>query len=495
VTTFRALVSAQTEVILGREDRYHSKQMEELINRVWRRNLDERSSVVRLCVSVAVGTAGAFFISLLLVPIGRVIATYRTSPLPPFAVSQVLVLVASLVLIGILNKLPRKIWLSLKLGLVPTSSWVWMLSVAVFWIAYENHRIRVAWASVALAVLVTITSHLISRGSTSDADPSQSGLLEPDLPVQENGADLLGRREIIESLVSTILLEQPGIIAVTGKYGDGKTSFLNLAIGELKKSEEIKIPVIVRFSPWLAADSNALVLSLLNSIVAEIQRSFIVPGLKGDAARYARTLLSIVPWTERLKSFVAEPSQEARIDALVNRIAKVRRRVLVVLDDLDRTEAKELETVLKLLRGSDKLSNITFLCAFEKTQVALILKTTRPDQDTTTFIEKFFPVEFRLPETEPAQLQDLFFRRIAHFLERNALPHGDLAKSIEGIWERGAGTYLRNLRRIKLFLNRIGRSLELIAHEVNIEDFIRLELVRDIEPSLYERIYRDRDRF
>ena len=73
-------------------------------------------------------------------------------------------------------------------------------------------------------------------------NPDPSGLLEPDLPVPEDGEDLLGRRELVESVVSTILLEAPAIVAVTGRYGDGKTSFLNLAIGELNKSEEIKLP-------------------------------------------------------------------------------------------------------------------------------------------------------------------------------------------------------------------------------------------------------------
>ena len=468
----------------------------ELVNRVWRRNPDRRSGVViRFCIAVLLGTVLAFLISLLSVPLGRIVAPYLRSPLPTHSFAQAFVVILSLALIAIFNKFPAKIWRSLKRGLIPISSWVWVLSVAVFWIASEHRHPKAAWGSIALATLVTVSAHLVSRRPTTNANPTVSGLLEPDLPVQENGEDLLGRGDIIESLVSTILLESPAIVAVTGKYGDGKTSFLNLAIGELKKSEEIEIPMIVRFSPWLAGDSNALVLSLLNSIVAEIERKFVVPGLRGDASRYARTLLSVVSRTERLKDLIAEPSQEGRIDALVNRIAKVRRRLLVVLDDLDRTEAKELETVLKFLRGSDKLSNITFLCAFDKNELALILKETRPHQDTKTFIEKFFPVEFELPQVEPTQLQDLFFKGIARILERNAIPHDNLLKSIEEIWDRGGSLYIRNLRRIKLFLNKIGRSLELIAREVNIEDFIRLELIRDIEPSLYEEIYRDRNHF
>src|SRR5208282_2343670 len=239
----------------------------------------------------------------------------------------------------------------------------------------------------------------------------------------------------------------------------------------------------------------ALVLSLLNSIVSEVKSKFIVPGLSADAARYARALLSAIPWTERLKDVISEPSQEGRIDALVNRVAKIRNRVLVVLDDLDRVEAEELETVFKILRGSDRLSNVTFLCVFDKKEVAIVLKKTRPQQETPTFIEKFFPLEFHLPEIASAELQSFFSEGLARVLTHHTLPDDDLTKSVERIWEGGGGQYFRNLRRVKLFLNKIGRSLQLIGGEVNVEDFIRLELIRDIEPALYDRIYRDHDRF
>jgi len=158
-------------------------------------------------------------------------------------------------------------------------------------------------------------------------------------------------------------------------------------------------------------------------------------------------------------------------------------------------EADELETVLKLLRGSDKLSNVTYLCAFERSEVAKILQKTRPQQDTLKFIEKFFPVVFPLPEIDVAQLQAFFSQGIARILEGTGLDSS--AKVAEGIWESGGAGYFQNLRRIKIFLNKISRALSLkpIVGEINIEDFLALELIRDIEPSLYVRIYRDHDRF
>ena len=456
-----------------------------------------RLSALHLLTAVAVGTVFAFLISAfhyILGSFGNRILAYLKLRLPSNAVLEVGVMLLTFLLIAVLTNLPRRVLRSLGLGLIPFD-WVWVPAVTIAWLAYEENNTRIAWASIASAALVTVVARWIGSSSAGDVGSASSGFLEPDLPVAEDGEDLLGRGELVQSVVSAILLETPAIIAVTGRYGDGKTSFLNLTVGELRKSEEIKAPIIVRFSPWMAGDSNALVLSLLNSIVAEIKHKLVVPGLGGDATRYARTLLSAVPRMERLKDLLAEPSQEERIDALVNRIRSVRRRLLVVLDDLDRMEAKELETVLKVLRGSDKLANITFLCAFDKTEVGKILKVTRPDQETPTFIEKFFPLEFRLPEIDSAQLQTLFSQRISRILERNALPQAKLSKSLEKLWQGGVGGYFQNLRRIKLFFNRVSRSLDLIADEVNIEDFIKLEVIRDTAPTVYELIYRHPEHF
>jgi KAP family P-loop domain len=468
-----------------------------LRDRIWRPFAGLVPRAPRFLIAVAAGTTVGFLISLsrALIKSGEALLKPYLLPLPADSLMQALVVLLLLLAIGLLKQLPRRTWRSLRLGLIPLQYWVWVPSIAVFWVAHESHHGLVAWSSVALAGLVTVLIDLIGRESVKVA-PDRTGALESDLPVPEGGEDLLGRRETIEGVVSKILLEQPAIIAVTGAYGEGKTSFLNLAIGELHKLVDADLPVIVRFNPWLAADSNALVLSLLNSIVARIQSEFVVPGLGADAARYARTLLSVIPKADGLKDFLAEPSQEERIDALVNRIARTCRRVLVVLDDLDRMAPGELETVFKLLRGSDKLSNITFLCSFDPKELGLILKVTRPFQDINTFIEKFFPVQFPLPKVDSSDLQDLLSRKIAAVVSPyGTAPDDSLSKSLKGIWESGASLYFGNLRRMKLFLNRISYSLERIADEVNIEDFIRLELIRDIAPDLYEKIYRSPEYF
>lgn len=440
--------------------------------------------------AVITGTALAFLIALgrpLIAPAYELLKPYLL-PFPPYARTQALIVGLLIIVTALLARVPEKIWRSLKLGLIPLEDSLWVLSTVIFWVALD---LRHAFLAIVIAGAGVLLATSVDRIIESCLKVPTKGVshVESDLPVPEGGEDLLGRRDIVDTLISTVLLEQASIVAVTGGYGDGKTSLLNLAVGEIRKLTGDDLPVIVRFSPWLAGDSNSLVLSLFNSIVAEVKNRFIVPGLGRDAARYARVLLSAIPRVERFKDFILERSQEQRIVALAEHIAKTQRRVLVVLDDLDRMGADELDTVFKILRGSDRLSNITFLCSFDKSEIARILQSTRPEQDTNKFIEKFFEVQVALPKLDSAERRHLFSERLLLILDRYGVRDEDFSKSIEKIWENGAELYFENLRRIKLFVNRIGQSLERIASEVNPNDFIRLELIRDIAPNIYELIY------
>jgi hypothetical protein len=206
-------------------------------------------------------------------------------------------------------------------------------------------------------------------------------------------------------------------------------------------------------------------------------------------------LLKIIPKLDSLKGILSEQSQEDRIHGLTRRIAATGRRILVVLDDLDRMDATELETVFKLLRGSEVFGQFTFLCSFDRTELVSILQATRPKQDVDTFTEKFFQVPMPLPPIDSTQSQGAFSSKLKDTLRRCNLSNEITDKTLGEFWESGGRDYFQNLRRIKLFLNKIDHSLARIGREVNVADFLRLELVRDVAPSVYNAIYFNPEKF
>jgi len=65
----------------------------------------------------------------------------------------------------------------------------------------------------------------------------------------------------------------------------------------------------------------------------------------------------------------------------------------------------------------------------------------------------------------------------------------EFSQHVDRLWDSGASQYFTTLRRLKLFANKISYSLQIVEGEVNFQDFITLELIRDIYPPLYESIY------
>jgi hypothetical protein len=375
---------------------------------------------------------------------------------------------------------------SLRLGLLSPIYYLWITALALFDVFIGRRHYFSAVLTLVVSACLTYVANILRER------PSPSGTIEdpidPDLPVAEDGTDLLNRAEIINGLASIVLREQPSVAALIGGYGDGKTSVLNLTIGKLKQIEEHERPVIVKFSPWLPANSNALVISLLSSIVAEIRKIYVMPGLNQGALLYARSLLTIVPKMKAMEALLKEPSQQERVRQMARQIANMPRRIVVILDDLDRMEAKELETVFKILRGSENLSSVTFVCSFDDQELALILKSTRRYQDTHKFIHKFFQIKLGLPKIESLQIKTAFAAQISH-LATKFLREPNVEKLVDQLWEGGAERHLVNLRTVKLFANKIRYSLHIIGKEVNFGDFLRLELIRDIHSDLYETIY------
>src|SRR5438105_1364600 len=60
---------------------------------------------------------------------------------------------------------------------------------------------------------------------------------------------------------------------------------------------------------------------------------------------------------------------------------------------------------------------------------------------------------------------------------------------IDKLWDNGAGRYFTNLRRLRLFANKISYSLQITSGEVSFQDFLTLEVIRNIHPPLYDAIY------
>ena len=92
-----------------------------------------------------------------------------------------------------------------------------------------------------------------------------------DAPILSKSDDRLSRAALAERIacdLSTIRSDRSVVIGLSGPWGSGKTSFLNMIEQYLKYEMSSSCIPFIRFNPWLIENEDAL----LSELLAEIRR-------------------------------------------------------------------------------------------------------------------------------------------------------------------------------------------------------------------------------
>ena len=346
-------------------------------------------------------------------------------------------------------------------------------------------------------------------------------LINSDRPIERFSEDKLGRAPLVLSLVSRLLQDEAPVVALIGAYGDGKTSILYLLAEELQRQNI----VVVRFKSSLPGDDLTLASTLFNSVGKQLHRRFFVRRLDHVLRRFARQFSGLVPAAPTgLKDVFSEPSQEDELQELTTKLSILPvRRVVVLLDDMDRMHGNELRMLLKIIRAADNYPKLSFVCAFNKKalvdalirhqvmdRVALDFSASGASplkgslsgevsaNDTRSgyeYLEKFFPVQIPVPKLDNAQLANEFNARFNRFAERQGLsmlPADTEAfdKEFNPLWKSRFRLALNNLRKMNTYFNALNSSFSIVKKEVNVIDFMCIELLRQIDPEVYEQVFK-----
>jgi len=316
--------------------------------------------------------------------------------------------------------------------------------------------------------------------------------LEEDDPIESWDKDFLNRSWLVDTICVKVLISKSPVVAIFGDFGAGKTSILNLLRSHLSDKA-----MVVIFNTWLPGSRDALVSSLLRDIAAEVRKFYVFPDLRKGLLRLTNAIAQSVPLLKGLPMVFSPYTQRDDFDDLRKSLARLPKRVVVLLDDLDRMRRKELLALLKVIRGVSSLPNVSFVCALEREKVEEIgLGEFSPDSHV--FFEKFFPVSIELPKIDEDVLKNAGIERVVTAFKRHGWFEDDpesekaLRQDLDRIWNEEIGAYCTNLRQIGLLANDVSVASAPLVNEVNPLDLILIELLRRFEPALYSIIWENR---
>ncbi len=310
-----------------------------------------------------------------------------------------------------------------------------------------------------------------------------------DEPLKAEDEDDLGRRAFVATVAQRIELatatDPSTVFGLVGPWGSGKTSIIAKVRSSLSPDWYVG-----DFTPWSSGDSTAMSLEFVSTLASVLGKR-----VKGDLRRklaeyasHATPMLAAIPLigsgvggsAKRILDTVAtRPPWHKQFDALSTEIQALGRRVLIVVDDVDRLGGDELLNLLRILRLLGRFRGVHYLVAYDQETVEDLLVSTGSVGRSASFMEKIVQYPFEIPPISQATVIRLFDGLIQDLLAETGQRLDELgiqrASEITGI--------LAPQIRTPRTLGRFGEQLRAFAQhvvdaELDVLDYVAMTWLR-----------------
>jgi predicted KAP-like P-loop ATPase len=333
-----------------------------------------------------------------------------------------------------------------------------------------------------------------------------------DNPINKPEQDLFNFKFYAEKVQKLIQLNSsnpnPITIGIYGKWGEGKTSFLNLIedkIDHFEKRDEDKEYLKFHFNPWRYSSEDEMLFDFFDALSKKfyVQENTNLQEVGKWISKYSKYLKAVkisatvgLPkiFNSKVSFDVSEIFQalgedmegekwtlDLLKDKVNNKIRLSNFKVVVFIDDLDRLDKEEIYTILKLIKLNANFSNFIFIVNIDSNHVAKSIKERYGNdiEDGHHFLEKIINIPIHLPKIEDADLKE-FFRKKLHQVKGNLNLKNN--EKIDEVFKEIDMEFSSNLfnspREIIRILNSFFLGAFAIGDEVNLRDLFWIEYLK-----------------
>ena len=338
-------------------------------------------------------------------------------------------------------------------------------------------------------------------------EQSSGGFLgdDPILTAAEDQFDRSGLSGALAREIAELDASRGAVVAITGSWGSGKTSLMNLTAERLRADEGVL--GVVEFNPWLFSGSEQLTGSLLTELASQLDgyasgldkvRSGSAE-LVGKLKTYSQgfSILGAVPLVGKYVDGVqkglegfhdllqGDQSLQARRQEAVEALQGIEQRIVVLIDDIDRLTRSETRDLFRAVRLSASFPNVVYLLCLDQEVVARALD--EEGFSGKAYLEKILTVTCRVPELSDHQVEEMFMGGLNSILESHQTLPADEAKWA-AIYPSLIRPLIRTGRDAKRVLTSLPITLRLVGEQLPIEDVVALETLRVLHPELHGRL-------
>lgn len=265
-----------------------------------------------------------------------------------------------------------------------------------------------------------------------------------DVPIRNSDEDQYSFTSVATKVVEHLMTNprpESFVVGVTGQWGIGKTSMLNLIEEQYKLQQTETEPVIVfSFSPLKDVDRDTMLsdfLLLLTNFVEEESRNskIIQTKLEGKIDTIKRYALAVQSFNAKLNpyfqilsslgvdqlekasntvenftNFLTGQQNPPNIDSLYKKaystFLNLKIPIVVLIDDIDRLYPSEIIGMLTLLRSTVHLPYITYFVSYDPVKVEEAL-TQELNSNGKEYLEKYIQAQISVPRVSRETISNI----------------------------------------------------------------------------------------
>lgn len=339
-----------------------------------------------------------------------------------------------------------------------------------------------------------VKEQAVDSGSENGTGPDP--LCHGDAPILFRTDDRLGRSAFAEALAAealTVPAARGYVMGLTGPWGSGKTSVLNMMTDAMDDRA-----LIIEFNPWLFSGTDALVRSFFEELSKQLKTgdNSVLVAIADKLASYGHLLSPIAVLvgaggavdaaTGVLERLTAKPSVVEQRRDLCRDLGDLNKRLVVIIDDVDRLRPEEIRDLVRLVRLVGDFPNTVYVLAFDRQRVEECLGEGDLDRGRS-YLEKIVQVIHDLPRALPPDTTQMFLDGLRPLVE--AVPVGPLSEADwQNIFFAVVQPLLKYPRNVRRLLASLSMTLRIVGTEIALADLVGIEAVRVLHPAMFETI-------
>lgn len=322
-----------------------------------------------------------------------------------------------------------------------------------------------------------------------------------DKPIESKDDDRFNRWPFAKRIADTLagrIDPSSVVIGLYGAWGEGKTSALRLMETALANHAHV---ICVRFNPWHFQTEEKLLRGFFATLATALGRSLPTKTEEvgqlleryGGLLSLASVSLTGADVTGGAARDIGKALSTVELDELRSRVERIlgeaKKRVVILIDDIDRLDRQEIQTIFKLVKLSADFNHTSYVLSFDDEMVAAALGEKYGGGGTESgraFLEKIIQVPLHLPPADELELRSITFKGVEEALKQAEI---ELTQTQIDAFVRhfvdGLEPRLKTPRVAKLYANALLFALPILKGEVNPLDQLLIEGIRVFYPNLY----------